>query len=175
MPSSIDLIIEAKWIIPVEPANLVLENHSIAIDRGRIVAILQQSEAKSQFTPKEIKKIFPKIKTTITFYLDEDTNFSILINEIIKYIDSNIIDYILLDSKIGGSGKTHNWELSSKIVQKQFPFPIILAGGLNPDNIKNAVAKVKPFGVDVMSGVNKSNSKCKDMNKISHFVKNINN
>ena len=57
MPSSIDLIIEAKWIIPVEPANLVLENHSIAIDRGRIVAILQQSEAKSQFTPKEIKKL----------------------------------------------------------------------------------------------------------------------
>ena len=124
---------------------------------------------------KEIKKIFPKIKTTKTFYLDEDTNFSILINEIKKYIDSNIIDYILLDSKIGGSGKTHNWELSSKIVQKLFPFPIILAGGLNPDNSKNAVAKVKPFGVDVMSGVNKSNSKCKDMNKISHFVKNINN
>lgn len=57
MPLPIDLLIEAKWIIPVEPANSVLENHSVAINQGRIVAILQHSEAKIQFVPKEVKRL----------------------------------------------------------------------------------------------------------------------
>ncbi|MDR2786870.1 MAG: TRZ/ATZ family hydrolase [Candidatus Accumulibacter sp.] len=54
MPDPVDLLIEAKWIIPVEPANVVLENHSIAVDKGRIVAVLQQSEGKFRFAPREI-------------------------------------------------------------------------------------------------------------------------
>lgn len=57
MPTPIDLLIEAKWIIPVEPAKTVLENHSVAIEQGRIVAILQHSDAKTQFIPKETKRL----------------------------------------------------------------------------------------------------------------------
>ncbi len=57
MTTPIDLLIEARWIIPVEPANLVLENHAVAVDRGRIVAILQQSDANTRFSPKEVKKL----------------------------------------------------------------------------------------------------------------------
>lgn len=49
MQTPIDLLIKARWIIPVEPANVVLENHAIAINKGRIVAILQQSEADTIF------------------------------------------------------------------------------------------------------------------------------
>ena len=56
MPDSVDLLIEAKWIIPVEPAGIVLENHSVAIDKGRIVAILQQSEADALFFSYPDKK-----------------------------------------------------------------------------------------------------------------------
>ncbi len=57
MNTTIDLLIEAHWIIPVEPANVVLENHAIAVDKGRIVAILQQPEANSRFLPRAIKKL----------------------------------------------------------------------------------------------------------------------
>ncbi len=57
MNTPIDLLIEARWIIPVEPANVVLENHAVAIDKGRIVAILQQTEANIRFSPREIKKL----------------------------------------------------------------------------------------------------------------------
>ena len=57
MPVPIDLLIEAKWIIPVEPDNTVLENHSVAIEKGRIVAILQHSDATTQFAPKEVKQL----------------------------------------------------------------------------------------------------------------------
>ena len=48
MKTSIDLLIESRWVIPVEPANVVLENHSVAVDRGRIVAVLQHSEAEPE-------------------------------------------------------------------------------------------------------------------------------
>jgi 5-methylthioadenosine/S-adenosylhomocysteine deaminase len=53
MPDSVDLLLEAKWIIPVEPAGVVLENCALAVDKGRIVAILQQSEEKFCFAPRE--------------------------------------------------------------------------------------------------------------------------
>ncbi len=57
MNTPIDLLIEARWIIPVDPANVVLENHAVAVDKGRIVAILQQSEAASRFFPRQLKKL----------------------------------------------------------------------------------------------------------------------
>ena len=61
MPEPIDLLIEAKWIIPVEPTETVLENHSVAVDKGRIVAVLQQSEGKFHFTPRETIKLHDHI------------------------------------------------------------------------------------------------------------------
>ena len=57
MQTPIDLLIKARWIIPVEPANVVLENHAIAINKGRIVAILQQSEADTLFFPAQTKNL----------------------------------------------------------------------------------------------------------------------
>lgn len=56
-PATIDLIIEARWIVPVEPAGCVLENHAVAINEGRIVAVLPQSHAKKQFLPRETKRL----------------------------------------------------------------------------------------------------------------------
>ena len=57
MQTPIDLLIKARWIIPVEPANVVLENHAIAINKGQIVAILQQSEADALFFPIQTKNL----------------------------------------------------------------------------------------------------------------------
>lgn len=57
MKTAIDLLIESRWIIPVEPANVILENYAIAIDHGQIVAILQQSEAGLLYSPRQVKKL----------------------------------------------------------------------------------------------------------------------
>jgi len=57
MTTAIDLLIEAAWIVPVEPADVVLENYAVAIDKGRIVAIMQQCEASTHFAPREVKKL----------------------------------------------------------------------------------------------------------------------
>lgn len=51
--TSIDLLIHARWIIPIEPAQLVLENHAIAIHDGAILALLPQKEANVQYTAKQ--------------------------------------------------------------------------------------------------------------------------
>lgn len=53
MLPQIDLLIEPDWIIPVEPANTVLENHALAVDKGRIMALLPADDARVRFTPHE--------------------------------------------------------------------------------------------------------------------------
>lgn len=68
------------------------------------------------------------------------------------------VDTLLLDSgnpnarELGGTGRTHDWALSAEIVQRS-PRPVFLAGGLNASNVSDAIARVKPFGIDLCSGV----------------------
>jgi phosphoribosylanthranilate isomerase len=70
------------------------------------------------------------------------------------------VDAVLLDSgnpnlavkELGGTGRAHDWTLSRRI-RDEITKPVFLAGGLNPVNVKEAVAQVKPFGLDVCSGV----------------------
>ncbi len=54
--------------------------------------------------------------------------------------------------ELGGTGRIHDWELSRAFVEKSSK-PVFLAGGLTPDNVGDAIARVKPFGVDLCSGV----------------------
>lgn len=51
MTESVDLLVRARWIIPVEPANLVLEHHAVAVNKGRIAAILPEKDALERFSP----------------------------------------------------------------------------------------------------------------------------
>jgi len=57
MNTPVDLLIEARWTIPVEPAGIVLENHAVAINDGRIVAILPQDQAAARFAPRSLRQL----------------------------------------------------------------------------------------------------------------------
>lgn len=74
---------------------------------------------------------------------------------------------ILLDSGCG-SGKTHDWSISKRIAER---YPVMLAGGLNPENVGEAIRYVRPFGVDVSSGVERNG--LKDEGLISEFVRRV--
>lgn len=68
-------------------------------------------------------------------------------------------DAVLLDSRtadrLGGTGLTHDWSVSAAVVTAlhELGCPVVLAGGLGPDNVADAIARVHPFAVDVNSGV----------------------
>ena len=83
------------------------------------------------------------------------------------------VDAVLLDTynprKKGGTGKTFSWALA--IAAKKFKKPVILSGGLSPDNVRQAAEKVKPHAVDVSSGVEVSPGR-KDHAKVKEFIKN---
>lgn len=87
---------------------------------------------------------------------------------------ARVADAVLLDTKvrgrIGGTGKTHDWSISARIVG-EVARPVILAGGLGPDNVVEAIARVHPFGVDANSGLRAAPG-VKDQAKIREFVAN---
>lgn len=85
--------------------------------------------------------------------------------EVLREIEKYKPDQILLDSGCG-SGETHDWQISKRIAEF---YPVMLAGGLNPENVKRAIEVVKPFGVDVSSGVEKNG--IKDEFLIREFVR----
>lgn len=85
------------------------------------------------------------------------------------------VDAILLDSgnpklavkELGGTGRRHDWSLSRKIVETCGK-PVFLAGGLNADNVREAIDTVQPFGLDICSGV-RTEGKL-DQRKLEAFI-----
>jgi phosphoribosylanthranilate isomerase len=86
------------------------------------------------------------------------------------------VDAIVLDSadprtnRVGGTGLVHDWSISAAIVS-QVNVPVILAGGLNPENVSKAIATVRPWAVDVHSGVETADGK-KSEERLRRFIHN---
>ena len=66
----------------------------------------------------------------------------------------------------GGTGQPFDWSL----IPSDLPLPIVLAGGLTPDTVEQAVRRVRPWGVDVSSGVERSKG-VKDPAKVAAFIR----
>ncbi|OVE76918.1 hypothetical protein BVX98_04435 [bacterium F11] len=83
----------------------------------------------------------------------------------------DVVDFVLLDSKSpdlhGGTGERFDWDKALEV--KGLGKQLFLAGGLTSENVKLAIKKVQPFGVDVASGVEKSHRK-KDGDKMRDFI-----
>ena len=90
-----------------------------------------------------------------------------------EILGTYLVDAIMLDSysvsEHGGTGHTFDWNVASHVASNVDQ--IYLAGGLNPDNVAEAIRTVKPFAVDVASGVESSPRK-KDPNKMEAFITN---
>jgi len=121
-------------------------------------------------THQDIKSILPDIKVVqVIHVVDEES-----VEEAI--VAAKTADALLLDSgnqklavkELGGTGRTHNWELSRRIVES-VAIPVYLAGGLKPANVKDAIESVRPFGVDICSGL-RADGKL-DETKLSEYVK----
>lgn len=117
-----------------------------------------------------IRQALPDVKLVqVIHVLDKES-----IEEALKV--SAFVDYVLLDSgnpnlqikELGGTGRTHNWAISKEIVQA-LSIPVLLAGGLNPDNVEEAIGLVQPYGVDLCTGVRTNGNL--DESKLGRFIK----
>lgn len=85
-----------------------------------------------------------------------------------------LADALLVDSTddagAGGTGRTHDWD-ATRALREEVRSPVVLAGGLTPENVADAVETVEPFGVDVASGVEASGGE-KDPDVVWAFVRN---
>jgi len=86
-----------------------------------------------------------------------------------------VADFLLLDShdtgsrQFGALGRTHDWSLSRRIVNG-VSIPAILAGGLSPDNVAEAIAAVRPVGVDSKTKTDRADGAGKDLDKVRRFI-----
>jgi phosphoribosylanthranilate isomerase len=119
----------------------------------------------------------------LQFHGDETSNFCTQFGEMslkalrvrdaesLKKLENFHTDAFLLDahskSGLGGTGERFNWDLA--VEAQKFGKPIFLAGGLTPENVADAVRKVRPFAVDVSSGVESAPGK-KDTAKVRAFI-----
>jgi phosphoribosylanthranilate isomerase len=88
-------------------------------------------------------------------------------------------DALLIDSvdtsegfqRLGGTGKVADWKTAAAII-KAVSIPVFLAGGINPENVEKAITEVRPYGIDLCSGVEASRGK-KDPEKLRNLVNNF--
>ena len=117
----------------------------------------------------EIKKALPHLRIVQVIHVRGEGS----IEEALQLQDR--IDAFLLDSgnpqaaikTLGGTGNTHDWNISKELV-RAVRIPVFLAGGLHAGNVREAIEVVKPFGVDVCSGV-RTNGKL-DETKLKNFI-----
>jgi len=178
--------------VPSSPRNLSLKKAEKLI---KLVPIFVKSVLVT--VPRsvgEVLKIYERTKPdVIQIHGENFLNISVLREKLpntplIKAVNANSPDAfetalemsklssaILLDSSVkgryGGTGVTHDWKLSKLVKQAIHPKPLILAGGLTPKNVKEAVRTVQPYAVDVCTGV-ESRLGVKDPEKVSSFIEN---
>jgi phosphoribosylanthranilate isomerase len=128
-----------------------------------------QIHGKKNFDASEIRERIKDTRLIKTVYVKTSS-----LNETVIE-DLKTFDAVLLDSftkgQYGGTGRVHDWTLSRQIKEAVAPLPVILAGGLKPENVKEAILTVQPYAVDVASGV-ELRPAVKDHKKIRAFVEN---
>jgi len=136
--------------------------------------ILHIGAAPQHFSPAELRTLkaeFPKVSLMRSIPVVDDSSIALA-----RSYDG-IADWLLLDSyksgdrQIGALGVTHSWELDRRIIES-VRIPAILAGGLGPGNVKEAIRVAHPAGVDSKTKTDKSDrSDTKDLHKVAAFVK----
>ena len=119
-------------------------------------AAIQNIQLHGDSTPEQVSAIRdalpPCAKLVKAVHPEPQDTFSEYI-EFLPFIDAFLIDTLNPKTgQVGGTGLVGNWTRAARFVQES-PIPVILAGGLNPTNVARAIDRVRPYAVDVNSGV----------------------
>jgi phosphoribosylanthranilate isomerase len=145
--------------MPEEPGNVV----GLA---GAIQPDLLQLHA--DFTSDELRGIRAETSTKLVVAVDADDP------ERARELDG-VVDAILLDSTAedgaGGTGETHDWAAAGDLAD-DLDTPVVLAGGLTPETVGEAVETARPYAVDVASGIENEEG-TKDAERVDRFVRQV--
>ncbi|MEL6346514.1 MAG: phosphoribosylanthranilate isomerase [Myxococcota bacterium] len=101
-----------------------------------------------------LARLIPDIRRVQVLHV-EDMGVLDLIDDYAPHVHAFLLDSGTVsgpERTLGGTGQTHDWSISGVFVEKS-PLPVFLAGGLRPDNVATAIEVVRPFGVDLCTGV----------------------
>jgi phosphoribosylanthranilate isomerase len=120
---------------------------------------------------KSLKTLDPNLIVikSLVIGMGDDKALEAMVRELSPFVDAFITD--TFDPKTGASGatgKTHDWRVSRRLVELA-KRPVILAGGLTPENVKRAILEVSPAGVDSHTGVEDSSGR-KSREKVQKFL-----
>lgn len=164
--------------IPVLVSTVLILTETNIAEVCRLVDFVRPDvvQLHGNIAPQELAtlklKVTVKIVKALLLNEENPTGGYELVNRARDYIAAGV-DAILIDSgyggKYGSTGRTVDLELARLVRNLIFPIPLILAGGLNRDNIAQAIKTVRPFAVDVFTGITEDGSLCSS--KVYEFVR----
>ncbi|MCU0326368.1 MAG: phosphoribosylanthranilate isomerase [Spirosomaceae bacterium] len=173
-----NLIKEIVATIPPPIASFLLTSRTDSksiIEHQRAVGAntIQIVDALTSGSYEDFRIAIPAIKIVQVIHVIDDKS----LDEALEVAEK--VDALLLDSgnpnlavkELGGTGRTHNWEVSRKIVE-QTKIPVFLAGGLKKENVRAAIEAVQPFGIDLCSSVRTDGHL--DLFKLEQFFEEVN-
>jgi phosphoribosylanthranilate isomerase len=175
-PISDELIKQIARSVPPPVATFLLTSETSA---ARIIEhhhrtrtnTIQIVDSLAEGTYSEIKEALPNVKIVQVVHVIDQMSVELAVRL------SESVDSLLLDSgnpnlkikELGGTGRVHNWKLSREI-RENAKCPVFLAGGLNPDNVRQAIEEVEPYAIDICSGVRTNG--ILDKTKLNAFILN---
>jgi len=163
--------------VPADKKRVALLLSADLEELGRVVAetrpdIIQLQAAIDDFSvamTRRLKTRFPQIPIMRAIPVIDEASIEVAGSY------RGVADFLLLDSwdpatgQFGALGRTHDWSLSRRIVD-DVGTPVILAGGLGPENVAAAIAAVRPAGVDSKTRTDRLDGSGKDLAKVEAFV-----
>ena len=137
-----------------------------------------------QETPQQVEKLKRVVNCQLwkSVYLPagnpENVNMSEVRAQMQAYRDAGA-DFLLFDTvdtsidppRYGGTGKTCDWHVAAELIDES-PLPVFFAGGIHPENVKEAIETIRPYGIDLCSGVEASKGK-KDNQKLERLMEQV--
>ena len=156
----------ASFLLTSEQSSEEIIHHVKRVDTNTVQIVDQLTSG----TYGDIRVSLPYLRIVQVIHVTGEESIEEAINV------STEIDALLLDSgtprgaikTLGGTGNVHNWEIS-KVITESVKVPVFLAGGLHALNVRQAIETVRPFGVDICSGV-RTEGKL-DPYKLEAFIK----
>jgi len=157
----------APGVPPLVTAVLVTMPRDAATARERVERVRPDAVQVHGLDPEAVADLGGSVDASVIAAVDAESD-QVTLGAYADAADALLVDSVDEDGA-GGTGETHDWARTRERVA-DLDVPVVLAGGLTPDNVADAVAAVDPFAVDVASGVEREGG-VKDHDAVRRFVR----